>query len=187
MYQTNHQQDITLNDINNINTLPLNNPILIAKKLREKFAPNGKYISSQHLLKKIIKNCNIIIAPYEIKADVNAISFKYENIHIIGVNHVLTTKEHNFIIAHELGHIFLNHRKTLSLNLKKEHCVSNKKFSAMDTQANAFAMELLLPAQMVTKKFLYLRNSDISEFFNVCPDVVKYRLKELNLASQDNQ
>ena len=39
MYQTSHQQDIIYNDINNINTLTLNNPILIAKELRGKFAP----------------------------------------------------------------------------------------------------------------------------------------------------
>ena len=184
MQQVSLRQDI---DCDDINTLTVDNPILIAKELRKKFAPNDKYISPQQLLKKIIKIYNIVIAPYEIQANVNAISFKYDNMHIIGVNCALTTKELNFIIAHELGHILLSHNKTLSLNLKKEHCVSNKKFSAMDTQANAFAMELLLPAQVVAKIFLHLKNSDIYKYFNVCPKVVNYRLKELNLASQDNQ
>ncbi len=116
----------------------------------------------------------------------------------------------NFIIAHELGHYFLNH----SLIQNDFYCIDNEiledgsSTSEIEKEANYFATCLLMPEEKITNAFkallsnskktynndfLLVKKSNYSVWRGICDTLTKrygvseaalrYRLKSLNLAN----
>ncbi len=85
----------------------------------------------------------------------------------------------NFTIAHELGHIFLNH----ALDANNEIRRSGERNST-EAEANAFAAELLMPENLFRDKAKFFDNDErrLAAFFGVSPAAVMVRLSALHLA-----
>ena len=133
-------------------------------------------------LSSILKNYNAVVEDHSFHEEINAFCFKHKGIILIGINRNRSLGEKNFIIAHELGHYILLHPKTISINLTKDHCLSRNHFSAMDMQANSFALELLMPEDKLKQ---YASSNPgivgLASRFSVSEESVLFRMKTLNL------
>lgn len=80
----------------------------------------------------------------------------------------------NFTIAHEIGHILLNH-----------HLTSDKKIlmygesTHLENQANIVARNILMPANITRELFEVKSVHELSDFFNVSHEMARVRLKQL--------
>ena len=95
---------------------------------------------------------------------------------IMYINKNLSKTRGRFTVAHELGHMLLNH-KDLSHAVHNEN--DNKNIE--EFQANIFARGLLMPA-IVLKELNYITPQDIANICNVSLQSAEYRsqrLKEL--------
>ena len=138
---------------------------------RQQLDCKNPYLSLQ-----LANQLNIIVDKYYFPEEINAVSFRINENHIIGINQLLEQDESNFVIAHEIGHIVL-HSKVLSVNLKKDHNLNKSKFSAMDTEANMFACALLMPKNILNNKLKTLGIPELAKYFNVHKQAVRYNLK----------
>jgi Zn-dependent peptidase ImmA (M78 family) len=73
-----------------------------------------------------------------------------------------------FTLAHELGHIYMDHRHTITI-LDDDQTAKNKKLQ--EVRANVFAASFLMPKQAVHE---LLRNINISRDKDITKHVVKY-------------
>lgn len=154
----------------------LSNPTLEAKKIRQSF----KSKNTAMLFKQLAHSLRITLREDTFPCEINAVCFKHQHRYYLGINtHIKSQGEKNFIIAHEIGHIAL-HPKTISINLKEEHHLDNIRISAMDAQANAFAMELLMPEKVFRRDAAHLNVSEMAKLFDLHEAVVAYRKKALN-------
>lgn len=79
-----------------------------------------------------------------------------------------------FTIAHEMGHLFLNHRFDLGLPRKD----SNKElplFYDAEWQADTFAAELLMPVELAKGKTC----TEVQKLFNVSASAAQTRVRKL--------
>lgn len=102
---------------------------------------------------------------------------------------IFIKKEHaetrqRFTVAHELGHLILHpgqnvYRDTSYLSYE------NSAERRQETEANQFAANLLMPAWMVEFAFdrMRLAPAQLASFFNVSPEAMHYRLKDLGIIS----
>jgi len=114
-----------------------------------------KLISSvvRHLIEKyattdplsIAEEMGIQVVPWDFPDEIQGM-YKYERRNqFIFVNENLSEKERNFVLAHELGHAILHPTHNTSF-LRDNTLFSVNKF---ERQANKFAIELLLPDEVV--------------------------------------
>jgi len=104
---------------------------------------------------QIAKERNIIILFAELG---NTLGFysSYKRTQFIHLNNQLTEEEQYFVCAHELGHAVL-HPKSNTPFLRKNTLFSVEK---LEVEANTFAVELLLPDEIVTQ----YKNTDMTIF-----------------------
>ena len=91
----------------------------------------------------------------------------------IFLNTQLIKTRARFTVAHELGHILLNH-KNLSHSIHSES--DNKNIE--EFQANIFARCLLMPA-IVLKEINYIEAQDIADACNVSLQSARYRAERM--------
>ncbi len=98
--------------------------------------------------------------------------------YIIGVNVEKSFYHRRFTIAHEIGHILLNHFKKFKILYDSDDFILNS--SQLEREANIFASELLVPKDKL-KSVLKLNPSmkGLCNFFQVSEQVMQYRLKEI--------
>lgn len=85
-----------------------------------------------------------------------------------------------FTIAHELGHEYLHIMDDPDRKIISFRSLSNKR----EKQADAFAAELLMPADLVKKEYdktFFPTSSYLANVFNVSRSAMQYRLDELGL------
>ena len=139
--------------------------------------------STKTLLLTIAKQLSITLCEQPLVDEINAISFHYKGRYVIGINECRTTDIGNFIIAHELGH-FILHPRDLSINLRDRHCLSQHRTTAMDVQANSFALELLMPENCFREKAACFNVPALRDIYSVSEEVICFRLKQLGLKSK---
>lgn len=84
-----------------------------------------------------------------------------------------------FTQAHELGHVILNHVKE-DQPCMRDVCFENS--SPNERAANAFAAELLMPAQWLPKMFREQKSpTELAKILGVSVTALHYRLKNLRL------
>ena len=96
----------------------------------------------------------------------------------------------NFTIAHEIGHYFLHADLFKQGNIRAFHNELSEQSSKIETQADMFAARLLMPRELVHKKW----NKDFSSinnhneritaminFFRTSREAMQYRLDKLGL------
>lgn len=86
------------------------------------------------------------------------------------------TKRNRFTLAHEVGHIVLNHHKLLKHDLIKFN--ENTK-NIFERQANIFAENILMPVHLV-KKFIYEDPKTLSTIFEVSKSMAEIRMSHLD-------
>lgn len=103
----------------------------------------------------------------------------YEGMPTIFVNRTEGETRQRFTIAHELGHYALNHPGE---QLDRANSYQAYQYDPKETQANAFAAELLMPDFVVD----YLIKDEniksvetLAEMFEVSENAMRFRLKNL--------
>lgn len=86
------------------------------------------------------------------------------------------TKRNRFTLAHEVGHIVLNHHKLLKNNLIRFN--ENAK-NIFEKQANIFAENILMPVHLVDK-FKYEDDDALSRIFEVSKSMIIVRKSHLD-------
>lgn len=95
-------------------------------------------------------------------------------------NHDEAKVRQRFTQAHELAHVLLNH-------VSKEHTrlrdtTFNDRGDWREIDANAFAAELIMPAEYVRHQASKITDiSELARFFGVSPTAIHYRLKNLGV------
>lgn len=85
------------------------------------------------------------------------------------------SKRNRFTLAHEVGHIVLNHHKLLKNDLIKYNAKTKNIF---ERQANVFAENILMPVHLVNK-FRYEDIEDLSRIFEVSKSMAEVRIAHL--------
>ena len=106
---------------------------------------------------------------------------------LIGIKAESSIQWKRFVIAHELGHYML-HYKSGKMYAHRDY---KKGRDDIETAADYFAANILLPTEQFKKKYLELKEKDLSfedrvlllmTKFNTPAGVVERRIKELNLS-----
>lgn len=95
---------------------------------------------------EMILGMNVILIRYPLDNGVRGFYQYFKRNNIIYVDEQLPEHEQTFVLAHELGHLFL-HKKTNAIFMDTRTHFVTKKF---EIQANKFAIELL-----ISDDFLY--------------------------------
>jgi Zn-dependent peptidase ImmA (M78 family) len=108
--------------------------------------------------------------------------FSYEdNIPTIAYNVNDALVRRRFTVAHELGHFLLGHR-----DVPRDYPDSfgSRNFSPIEVQANQFAAELLMPADVVRDMALsgYSSLDQLADVFSVSKVAMGHRLSNLSLS-----
>lgn len=114
---------------------------------------------------------------------------------IIGVNSATSPRRQRFTIAHEMGHLDLHEGKPLivdhAMRIDWRDDVSSLGTNEEEIEANAFAAEILMPAQMIRSQVVsYARDGNITRDrlivklardFDVSAEAMGYRLINLGI------
>ena len=108
--------------------------------------------------------------------EVNDCEFPY----IISVNILKAFNHKRFTIAHEIGHIVLNHLKKQKIMYEIGLLNSELKINKFEKEANIFASEILVPTDKLKQTLSWnLSDNGLSKLFQVSKEVIKYRLNQL--------
>lgn len=94
---------------------------------------------------EMIKGMNIILVNYPLEG-VRGFYQYFQRNNIIYLDEKLSDSERRFVLAHELGHMML-HKKSNAIFMDTRTQFNTSKY---EQEANLFAMELLLPDQVIT-------------------------------------
>ena len=144
-------------------------------------------------LDQIIKNLNLRI--FEIDMDefskkVEDINFDSEtsgflievdNQHVIYLNKKDSMNRKRFTIAHEIGHLKLNH-----LGVRMRDSTTSQGTDENEVLANAFAAELLMPEELVEWVYPMVNSvSRVAQVFGVSEIAAYNRLKNLGIINNE--
>lgn len=93
---------------------------------------------------EMIKGMNIILVNYPLEG-VRGFYQYFQRNNIIYLDEKLSDSERRFVLAHELGHMIL-HKKSNAIFMDTRTQFNTSKY---EQEANLFAMELLLPDQLL--------------------------------------
>jgi len=114
-------------------------------------------------VRNIAKSLSISIAEAPNKDDgMSGLILRSDGKTLIGVNASHHENRKRFTIAHELGHfklhdkgVFVDHEKNFHVKFRSKHTG----FDPEESEANAFAAELLMPEEWIKSDFETLKNS----------------------------
>ena len=122
---------------------------------------------------EIIKGMNIILVTYPLEG-VRGFYQYFQRNNIIYLDENLSDPERCFVLAHELGHMML-HKKSNAIFMDTRTQFNTSKY---EQEANLFAMELLLPDQILDE---YLQSGysteQLSRITGYYTELIKLRLK----------
>jgi Zn-dependent peptidase ImmA (M78 family) len=84
-----------------------------------------------------------------------------------------------FTLAHEIGHIWLNHLEDFELTKITQNSLAEEQYEVLEKEANCFAAELLMPYSILSK-LQPLSELDLIIFCNVSQAAASHRLKVIN-------
>ena len=93
---------------------------------------------------EMIKGMNVILVYYPLEG-VHLFYQYFQRINIIYLDERLSENEQRFVLAHELGHMFL-HKKANAIFMDTRTQFNTDKF---ELEANTFAIDLLLPDSLL--------------------------------------
>lgn len=96
---------------------------------------------------ELIKGMNVILVRCSLDG-VRGFYQYFQRNNIIYLDDQLPEKEQFFVLAHELGHMFL-HKKSNAIFMDNHTCFNTDK---LEREANTFAAELLIPDTIIMEK-----------------------------------
>jgi len=164
-----------------------------AKRIATHYFPDIKKVTKKKLRKiaidlgKVAKDLNIKIVSHDFSDDISGVFIRENNDLFIGVNNRHPEERKRFTIAHEIGHYLLHSSDILhydTAHLDSPTMVlyrANGNLSPNETNANAFAAELLMPEEYIDKcvKLGILEIGSLADIFKVSEDAMRYRLANL--------
>ena len=149
--------------------------------MRAKAAAGDLLASTLHLMKAPPVNLGIICDHLEIEVytkpcDAFGAAFSHSpqrGRKVLLVNDKLPQGRFRFSIAHELGHILLNHEPL-------KH-IFERRSPAIERQADSFAAELLLPEQFLRGDCADYTVKELAARYRVSRQSLEFRLKDLGL------
>ena len=122
---------------------------------------------------EMIKGMNIILVNYPLEG-VRGFYQYFQRNNIIYLDEKLSDSERRFVLAHELGHMIL-HKKSNAIFMDTRTQFNTSKY---EQEANLFAMELLLPDQILDE---YAQSGysteQLSRITGYYTELIKIRLK----------
>lgn len=156
---------------------------------------------ARQMARNVLKKYSINVPPVDIKQILTGYGYEYleldtfpDNldalfINIDGISYAAVNKKHhpnrkNFSVAHELGHILMNHdlnyyKITFTIDNPPNTDSHKKTEKIFENEANIFAGELLVPLDMLKKEFK--KNSDIptlASIFEVSTQTLSIKVKD---------
>lgn len=156
------------------------------KAIREDFARmRAKNLLKDYRIKKPPTNVDLLASKLKIEViyhDLNNIEFsfsikdkdKYYVILVISGSY----GRDRWTLAHEIGHIILNHYELYRVDTIYEDRLSEEERYILDREADIFAEELLMPSEWVARnKSLGIDN--LKDVFEVSKEAISVRLKKI--------
>jgi Zn-dependent peptidase ImmA (M78 family) len=135
-----------------------------------------------------------VIVSYEpFKEELSGVLVKEKDRTVIGVNSSHAKTRQRFTIAHELGHLQLNHQGEIFVDqtVMKRDGRSSQAIDRQEIDANRFAAELLMPELLVLDAIHQLESNsnystvmlieELANKFQVSPQAMEYRLTNLGI------
>lgn len=104
----------------------------------------------------------------DFEAEMSGFAYQKAKTKYIGVNVAESAVRQRFTIAHEFGHIFMHQHDSLSydpsvelIHFRDEHSATGA--DSKEREANAFAAELLMPAEIVKKEIQDMKGIDLHD------------------------
>lgn len=148
----------------------------LAKQLANKLAKEHGYIAvpvdPQAFCEKVLG-----FVVHQVDIEIDAIVMFDEK--LIGVNQNHHPNRQRFSLAHEIGHYYL-HRNHFEL---QDEDISHKQMKdIMETEANCFASEFLMPSTLLKETFNKYKDPKIvARMFKVSEESLWIKLQELKL------
>ncbi|MBL7285816.1 ImmA/IrrE family metallo-endopeptidase [Corynebacterium godavarianum] len=102
----------------------------------------------------------------------------------IVVNNNHNVERQRFTVAHEMGHFYDTHRRSLSRKKKDRARLAGEGTDIEEIYANRFAAALLMPADAVKKKFQFTQDVGVlARLFQVSKQAMSIRLSNLGLVA----
>lgn len=149
---------------------------------------NNIHIAPVDLL-KIANSLNVIVESFRLPGGIEGLSCKVsEDSYVVVINNTIRSNDRRiFTLAHELGHIALNHHHSIAPSFDatifhtRNLCLySNPR---IEREANIFASEIIMPVNMIIQSYLAGIKSikQLSRLFFVSEEAMKIKLKEIGL------
>jgi Zn-dependent peptidase ImmA (M78 family) len=113
-----------------------------------------------------------------IEATDNISAFVDLNDHYIGINQNHHNNRQRFTLAHELGHYSLGHKERTYTEYTQ---TPGKERSNLETEANEFAAELLMPLAVIKKVSKDMNVDSMVNYFQVSKEALFYQLMKHRL------
>lgn len=123
------------------------------EKLAQKVLKKYNLVPPYNILELVEKKAMIAFHTFPFKADGITVNIKSDKpkIYINNAFSIPKTRQ-KFTIAHELGHIFLPwHKGTIASDINEYSISTHIMYREMESEANRFASELLMPSDWVNK------------------------------------
>ncbi len=120
---------------------------------------------------EMVKGMNVILVHYPLEG-VRGFYQYFQRNNIIYLDEKLSPHEQTFVLAHEMGHMFL-HKKSNAIFMDTRTQFNTSKY---EIEANRFAMELLLPDNILIEYQEYT-TEQISRITGYSQNLIELRLK----------
>lgn len=108
-------------------------------------------------------------------------SIYYGNNYTIAYNNTIKSQGRiNFTLAHEIGHIVLNHHKDFDVTKILTDNFTKAEYKILENEANCFARNILVPAPLISDFGLFNMFLKIPTLFNITPKAARARISFLN-------
>lgn len=169
----------------------MSNPVTAAQSLLRKHAVDTFPVP----IESIARTEGVIITRKAFDGTESGFALRDGQTRIIGVNSATSPRRQRFTIAHEMGHLDLHEGKPLivdhAMRIDWRNNVSSLGTNEQEIEANAYAAEILMPAQMIQSQVVsYVRDGNITRDrliaklardFDVSAEAMGYRLINLGI------
>lgn len=159
----------------------MNHEYILYRKIAQ--FQNRFRLNYHYSIYNLANDLNIGLMPYSgtgikklLAVSEDGFSIMQDGEYFIFYNPDMIPARRNFTIAHEIGHIILNHHR-LS---KSKVLAKNGAHKIIERQANIFAQNLLMPADSTAEIRDIKTIAELAEMYEVSKQMVYTRLKNLN-------
>ncbi|MBI3805328.1 MAG: ImmA/IrrE family metallo-endopeptidase [Nitrospirae bacterium] len=167
---------------------------LIPVREAQRLLKESKITQAPVDIEAIAKKLGAVVSYEVFKEDLSGVLVKESSRTVIGVNSVHSKTRQRFTIAHEIGHLILEHEGEVFVDqtVMKRDERSSQAIDIQEIEANKFAAELLMPESLIMAAVQNLpsKKPDISsgqlieelaKAFQVSSQAMEYRLTNLGM------